>query len=238
MPTRAGEFEVQRVQERREQARLRGPAAPVPALGEPLDRTPVTAVGVAPPARGGLVGRDAGTALDSWHEMFGGRRNQRSEPSATPQAAIVLSFDGERESGGAVHLSIVTESLPERQCPRGPRCRASVVVPFAQGSQALAEVAPGHPVAEITFIRQTFAFSAPYHLARVGFRGDTTFEASERAFGNWTVSRAVSPVHHVVVQVRFHQGGSCILATPSSRPDMHCWTGWPLHASSAPIGSR
>ena len=132
MSTHAVEFEVQRVQERREQARLRGPAVPVPALGEPLDRTPVTAVGVASPARGGLVGRDAGTALDSWHEMFGGRRNQRSEPPATPQAATVLSFDGERESGGAVHLSILTESLPERQCPADCGAGPSVVVPFAQ----------------------------------------------------------------------------------------------------------
>ena len=80
-----------------------------PALREPVDRTGVATVRVAPPARGGLIGHDAGPAFEPRHEMIGGRRNQRSEKPPTPQASPTLPVDGEGESGGAVHQSIVTE---------------------------------------------------------------------------------------------------------------------------------
>lgn len=74
MTTHVLEFDVQRVQERREQGRLWSPSMATPALREPVDRTDVAAVRVAPPARGGLIGHDAGPAFESRHQMFGGRR--------------------------------------------------------------------------------------------------------------------------------------------------------------------
>ncbi len=74
MTTHVLEFDVQRVQERREQGRLWSPSMATPALREPVDRTDVAAVHVAPPARGGLIGHDAGPAFESRHQMFGGRR--------------------------------------------------------------------------------------------------------------------------------------------------------------------
>lgn len=80
-----------------------------PALNEPVDRTDVATVRVAPPARRSLIGRDAGPAFESRHQMFGGRTNQRPETPTTPQASPTLPVDGEGESGGAVHQSIVTE---------------------------------------------------------------------------------------------------------------------------------
>ena len=111
--TRAVEFEVQLVQERCRQTRLRGPSVSVSALCEPVDRAHVSAIRVAPRARGSLVGGDAGTAFDSRHEVFGGRWYQGPEPSATPQASAALTVDSEHESGGTVHSSMVTISAAD-----------------------------------------------------------------------------------------------------------------------------
>ena len=116
MPTHVVEFDVQRVQEGREQACLRGPTVSASALREPVDRTGVAAVRIAARAGGGLVGRDAGPALQSWHEVFGGRENERSETTTAPQASSALPVDGEGESGGAVHPSIVTDPPADGQC--------------------------------------------------------------------------------------------------------------------------
>lgn len=125
MSTHVVEFGVQRVQEGREQARLRGPTVSAPALREPVDRTGVAAVRVAARTRGGLVGCDAGAALESWHEVLGGRRNQRSETTTAPQVSSALPVDGEGESGGAVHPSIVTDPLADGQYSAGPRAETS-----------------------------------------------------------------------------------------------------------------
>lgn len=113
MSTRAVEFEVQLVQQRCQQTRLRGPSVSVSALCEPVDRAHVSAIRVAPRARGSLVGGDAGTAFDSRHEVFGGRWYQGPEPSAAPQASAALTVDSEHESGGTVHSSMVTSGAAD-----------------------------------------------------------------------------------------------------------------------------
>ena len=129
MTTHVLEFDVQRVQQRREQGRLWCPSMAAPALREPVDRTDVATVRVAPPARGGLIGHDAGPAFEARHQMFGGGRNQRPETPTTPQASPTLPLDGEGESGGAVHQSIVTERLGERQCSADTSADTAVATP-------------------------------------------------------------------------------------------------------------
>jgi len=82
-----------------------GSPTPTLTLSEPVDRSAVTALAIAPPASGHLVLDPRRTALDLWNQVIGCRLNQRGKGPAAPYAPVAIAKQDRGKSLSAVQAA-------------------------------------------------------------------------------------------------------------------------------------